>query len=140
MDIIFNFYECCKKHHRKRLHFNFGVEHPVNKENKMPLNITINTNEKENVILSPVDSDQQAATLVGVPVWTVKSGDVTIAPAADGLSCFILSGTVGDSVVQVDAEGDPNPGVDHLTDTVNVTVTNAEATNLGLTGTPPVLK
>jgi hypothetical protein len=140
MNIVFNFYECCKKHHRKRLHLNYGVGCPVNKENKMSLDVTFNNEQKENITLNPVDAEGKAATLVGVPVWSVVSGDVTLAPTADGLSCFIISGNIGSSVVQVDAEGDPTPGVDHITGTINVTITGAEATDLGLTAAPPVLK
>ena len=107
----------------------------------MNLNLTINDEQKVNVTINPVDADGNAVSLVGAPVWTVTSGDATLAVAADGLSAFVISGAVGiASVITVVGQGDPTVGVDPVTDTITLTVTAAEATDLGLTAAPPVLK
>lgn len=120
---------------------NFGVGPIKHKgEKDMALNITINDEQKVNVTLNPVDAEGKAAALVGVPVWTVTSGDATLDIAADGLSAFIISGAIGNSVITVVGQGDPTPGVDVVSGEIDLTVTAAEATDLGLTAAPPVLK
>ena len=101
---------------------------------------TINFLQKIAVTLNPVDDEvpPQPAPVDGVPVWTQISGDATFVPAADGLSCELISGPdIGDSVFQVSADADPGTGTQTIIDTVTLTVQHPFATNLGLAaGTP----
>ena len=99
--------------------------------------ITITDEQKVLVTLAPVTAAGNPATLDGVPSWTVTSGDATVEPAADGLSCYLISGTVGNSVIEVSADADLGEGVSPITDTIDLAVVSAQASSLGLVvGTP----
>jgi len=106
----------------------------------MPLALKLTTEQKVQVTIKPVTAGGKPATLDSVPVWSVNTGSVTLAPAQDGLSCFILAGDAGASEVDVTAEGDMVPGVDTVSDIITVTVAQAEAASLGLVAAAPVLQ
>lgn len=102
------------------------------------LGIKISNEQKVTVTLTPVTDTGKPAKLDGAPVWSVISGDATVVPAADGLSASLVSSdTPGDTVFLVDADADIGSGVESLQETITLTVTGANAKNLGLSaGTP----
>ncbi len=118
------------------------------------MNLSITTAQQVTVRLSPKTQSGKSATPVGKPRWSVNSGGCSIAPAADGLSCVIVSGAnAGDSVVEVAADFGAGTTLKTLTDAVNVAVTavvidpppppppvDDPVTTLGLTADAPVLK
>lgn len=107
----------------------------------MPADVSLTTEEKVTATLAPKTTAGNVASLDGIPTWTVNSGDVTLTPSADGLSCVILSGTqVGDSTVQVDADADLGAGVVTISDVVVLHVATPQATSLGLTVSAPTPK
>ena len=123
------------------IRFNFSVGPVTQKVNiVMPLALKLTTEQKVNVTITPVTAGGKPAQLDSVPVWSVNSGSVTLAPAVDGLSCFILAGDAGASEVDVTAEGDMTPGVDTVSGIITVTVTQPEAATLGLTAAASVLQ
>jgi len=99
--------------------------------------ITITDEQKVLVTLAPTTAAGNPATLDGTPSWTVKEGDAIVEPAPDGLSCTLISGTVGNSVIEVSADADLGEGVATITDTIDLAVVSAQASSLGLlVGTP----
>ena len=54
----------------------------------------INSTNEEKVLISlnPTTAAGNPAQVDGAPVWNVTSGDCTLEVAADGLSCFLISG------------------------------------------------
>ncbi len=118
----------------KRLFFDFKIG-PVQLKEKLIMEKTINNLQKVLITVTPDEP------LASPPTWTVTSGDATVVVSTDGLSAFLVSGTAAaDSVILIEAEGDKMPGVDHLSATVTLHVTQAEATTLTLTAGEPVLK
>ena len=95
--------------------------------------VTITSDEKIQLSLAPLTAAGNPASVDGVPSWTVVSGDATLAPAIDGMSCYLISGTVGNSVITVEADADLGEGFRAITDTVDLAVVSAEASSLGLT-------
>lgn len=103
--------------------------------------ITITNEEKVQVTLAPTTAAGNAATLDGVPVWTVTAGDATIEVSEDGLSCMLISGAADvNSKVEVTADADLGEGVVSLTDVIDLAVVPASASQLGLQVGAPVLK
>ena len=99
--------------------------------------VTITNEQKINMTLAPMTAAGNPAVLDGVPSWNVVSGDALLEPAADGLSCYLISGSVGNSVITVTADADLGEGVREITDTIDLAVVSAEASSLGLVaGTP----
>lgn len=101
------------------------------------IDVTMSSVEQVRCHMSPTDTYGNPAPVDDVPTWRVVSGDVTVEPAADGLSALIISGAVGDSVVEVAADADLGDGLVPVTDRVNVRVTDPMATNLGLAADAP---
>lgn len=100
--------------------------------------ITITREQKVHVKLNPKTSGGNPAALDGAASFTVTAGDSTVAPDADGLGAFLISGSnVGDSTFQVDADADLGAGVRTISDTILLHVVDAEAANLGLTVDAP---
>jgi len=93
---------------------------------------TVTNEQKLPVTLAPITASGKPATLDGVPTWTVVEGDATLEVAEDGLSCVLVSGEVGNSVIEVSADADLGEGVRSLTDTIDLAVVSAEASSLGL--------
>lgn len=57
------------------------------------LNIQSTDTQKVNVKIAPTAADGSPAIVTSV--WAITSGDATLAPAADGNSCFFISGALG---------------------------------------------
>lgn len=107
------------------------------------LTLTITTEQKVHVKLTPVTAEGNPAALDGIPVWSVVSGKSTVVPDADGLGAFLVSTDAVDgvdTVFMVDADADLGPGVTDIQDTITLTVTNAQAKSLGITADAPVDK
>lgn len=103
--------------------------------------ITITNEEKVQVSLAPTTAAGNPATLDGVPVWEVISGDATLEVAEDGLSAFLVSGAADvNSQISVTADADLGEGVVTLTDVIDLAVVLAKASALGLVVAAPVLK
>jgi len=94
--------------------------------------VTIDNESKIEVTLAPATASGNPAPLDGVPSWSVIEGDATLEVSEDGLSCFLVSGEVGNSVIEVSADADLGEGVRSLTDTIDLAVVSAEASALGL--------
>lgn len=104
----------------------------------MAVTIKITNEQKVNVALKPVTDAGKPAKLDGAPVWTVVAGDSTVVPAADGLSADLISSdTPGDTTFLIDADADLGEGREDLQETITLTVSGANARNLGIVvGTP----
>lgn len=94
--------------------------------------VTITSDEKILITLAPLTAAGNPASVDGVPTWQVVNGDATLAPATDGMSCYLISGSVGNSVVTVEADADLGEGFRSITDTIDLAVVSAEASSLGL--------
>lgn len=100
----------------------------------MPVAIKITNEQKINVTLSPKTDTGKPAKLDGPPVWSVIAGDSTVVAAPDGLSADLVSSdTPGDTTFLIDADADLGEGKEDLQETITLTVTGANAKNLGVT-------
>lgn len=100
----------------------------------LPLSIT--TEQKIHIKLAPTTTQGKPAVLDGTPTWEVTQGSGTVSPDADGLGAFIVSPDTVDgivTIVKVSADADLGAGIRTIEDTIEVTITNAEAAALGLT-------
>jgi hypothetical protein len=120
--------------------FTFSVGPTRPKETTtMPLDLTITTEQKVHVTANPVTAAGKPAKVDGPVTFTTVTGDVTI-EASDATSATIVSGANGDSTVSVSADADLGAGVETITDTITVHVTDPKATSLGLVADAPVAK
>lgn len=107
----------------------------------MSIALKFSTEQQVTVHINPVTPKGKPVALDGVPVWQVAVGDVTLQPAADGLSCTIVSAdTPGQSQVLVSADADLGEGVETISDTIDALVSDPQASSLGLTADAPVTK
>lgn len=97
------------------------------------MEVRISNEGKKLVTLAPKTAAGNPASVDGIPTWTVESGDVTLEIAEDGLSAKVVSGANGSSVVKITADADLGEGVRAIEASLEVTVTDAEANNLGIT-------
>src|SRR5512134_3077816 len=99
----------------------------------MAIEVASTNEEKIPVTITPVTSTGKPAQLDEAPVWTVTSGEGTVAVAADGLSAFLVSGdNPGDTTYLITADADLGEGVVEISDTITYHVNGALAKNLGL--------
>lgn len=103
----------------------------------MPQTVALTNEQKVTATIAPVTATGHPAPVDGSPTWAVQSGNATIEPAADGLSCVIKSpDTVtgsDESVITVSADADLGEGVTTISDSITVTTTQAQAAALGVT-------
>lgn len=97
-----------------------------------PVNST--SEQKVLITLNPVTAAGNPANLDGAPVWSVVEGDCTLEVAADGLSCYLISGAANViSHVSVTADADLDGGeVREISELIVYAVLAPEATALGL--------
>ena len=97
-----------------------------------PVNST--SEQKVLISLNPVTAAGNPATLDGAPVWTVTEGDCTLEVAADGLSCYLISGAANVvSYITVSADADlDGTEVREISESIVYAVLAPEATALGL--------
>lgn len=103
----------------------------------MPLIVTPDPNQDQDVdvVLSPKKPNQQPGLVDGAPIYTVESGDVTVVPAADGLTAKIVTATLGPWIVKIEADVDLGAGIKPLIDTISGTTVAVETASLGLSAT-----
>lgn len=103
--------------------------------------ITITNEEKITVTLAPTTAAGNPASVDGAPVWAQVSGDATFEVSADGLSVTLISGAADvNSQFTVTADADLGEGVVTLSDTIDLAVVTAVASQLGLVIGTPELK
>ena len=97
-----------------------------------PVNST--SEQKVLITLNPVTAAGNPANLDGAPVWSVVEGDCTLEVAADGLSCYLISGAANVvNHVSVTADADLDGGeVREISELIVYAVLAPEATALGL--------
>jgi hypothetical protein len=105
----------------------------------MPIEVSMTTEEKCRLSVTPVTAGGQPATVDGAAQWSVE-GDCTVDPI-DATSAWIVAGTaMGDSTVSVGLDADLGAGVVPIGDTCLVHVSNPQASSVGLSADTPVLK
>lgn len=104
----------------------------------MPIEVSLSTEEKVRLAVTPMTAGGQPATVDGEAQWSVE-GSCTVEPI-DATSAWILAGAMGDSTVTVACDADLGEGVVPLGDTCLVHVANPMAASLGLEADAPVLK
>jgi hypothetical protein len=104
------------------------------------LEVAMLTEQQFTVSVKYTDSKGKAAKVDGTPTWATDNSDIlTLTPAADGLSCLVVSGIVpGSAKVLNSADADLGAGVALITGTLDVSVSARPATNVTLTGDSPV--
>lgn len=108
-------------------------------EPRMPLEVSISTEEKVRIAVTPTTPGGQPAPVDGAAQFTIE-GDCTV-ETIDATSCWVLSGTaVGDSVLTAAVDADLGSGVVPLADTAVIHVASPQAANLGMAADAPVLK
>lgn len=94
---------------------------------------TITSEQKLVVRLNPVTSTGKPSSIDGAPTFTVESGDATLVVDADGLGAQIISSDVaGLSVISITADVDLGPEVKPISESINLTVVDPQASSLGL--------
>jgi len=97
------------------------------------IEIAINNEQKIEVTLTPKSASNKPAVLDGPPTWTVQSGDSTLDVAANGLSSFLVSSdSPGETMILVEADAKIGPDIETISDNIKLTVTGAQAENLGV--------
>lgn len=94
--------------------------------------ISITSEEKILVTLSPKTAAGNDASVEN-PVWSVVSGDATLVPSEDGLSCELVSGASGINEIKVTADADLGEGVVEISSDITLAVTSPLAADLGIT-------
>lgn len=136
------YHQAQRRHCPPRLCYRVGLvtDKPSTKDKAMPLEIALTTEQQVRVTLDPVMPKGKPVPVPvdGVPTWAIVSGEATLDPAPDGLSCMIVSpDSAGQSQVLVSADADLGAGVNTITDTISVLASDPQAASLGLTvGTP----
>jgi hypothetical protein len=89
-----------------------------------------------NLSLTLTDSKGNPTAPASPPVWS-SSGVIGLTVSADGLSATIIpTGALGPAQVNVTVEGDPTPGKDTQTGSLDVTVVAGEVANVVINATP----
>lgn len=105
------------------------------------LDLSITTAEKIRVALHPMTNGGKPVEIDGPPRWGVLSGGATVAPAADGMSAYLISGDgPGDTFVLVSADADLGAGVEDLSGIVRLRVSGVNSEALGLLVSDPIPK
>lgn len=135
-------YHCGRRSVKRRIHFEYQTEvQDKRKEPNMPLSKKINDEQQIVVHLNPTTPKGKPVKLDGKPEWSVVDGDSTLEVADDGLSATLISSdTPGVTHYQVAADADLGDGVDTITDTIELTVVDPQASSLGLTADAPTDK
>ena len=125
-DVIFNYSIAVSKKERKK---------------NMPLQLKINDEQKVNVTLNPVTSSGKPVKVDGKPEWVADAGGSTLQVSQDGMSATLISSDLPSvTVFTVSADADLGQGVTTISDTIELTVTDPQASSLGLKADPPVDK
>lgn len=113
--------------------FRWSVGPVTNKERKSFMEIKLTDEQKVLVTLAAVTPKGKPVKVDGVPTWEVQSGDSQVQPTPDGLSATIVSADApGITVINVTADADLDEGVRNITEVLNVTVVDPQASSLGI--------
>lgn len=105
----------------------------------MPIELSLTTEQKCRVFITPMTPAGNPAELDGAAQWSIE-GSCTVA-SIDDTSAWVEAGSMpGDSVLTVSADADLGSGVVPIADTCTVHVANPQASSLGLQADEPVLK
>jgi hypothetical protein len=104
----------------------------------MPIEVTLTTEEKCRLAITPMTAGGQPATVDGAAQWSVE-GTCTV-ESIDATSAWVLAGAMGDSTVTVGVDADLGAGVIPIGDTALIHVENPQAASVGLAADEPVLK
>lgn len=104
----------------------------------MPIEVSMSTEEKCRMSITPMTPGGQPATVDGAAQWSVE-GSCTV-ETIDDVSAWIIAGDMGDSTVTVGVDADLGEGVVPIGDTCLVHVNNPMAASVGLMAETPVLK
>jgi hypothetical protein len=104
----------------------------------MPIEVTLTTEEKCRLAITPVTAGGQPAQVDGEAQWSVE-GTCTIEPI-DETSAWVVAGAMGDSTVTVGVDADLGAGVVPIGDTALIHVNNPQAASVGLAADAPMLK
>lgn len=97
------------------------------------MDISITSEQKVHIKLNPVTATGKPTSLDGPATFNVESGSATVEPDADGLGATLISGDVAEtSVVSISADADLGEGVTTITESINLIVTDPQASSLGL--------
>lgn len=105
----------------------------------MPLDLQCTNEEKILITVNPRTANGQPAALEG-PVVVTPTGEGTVEMVSD-TSFFVVSGdNPGATTYLVEGDADLGAGVVLLQDSINLNVSGALATSLGISAATPVLK
>src|SRR5262245_2781403 len=105
----------------------------------MPIEVTLTTEEKVRLAISPMTAAGNPAPVDGAAQWSVE-GACTVEPIDDTSAWILASDAMGDSTVSVGVDADLGQGVVPIGDTCLVHVNNPMAASVGLAADAPVLK
>lgn len=120
------------------------VKDKKTKEENTMTTVQLTNLQTVTITVAPKNRKGKPAPIDGVPVWTVQSGNCTVAPAADGKSALITTPDAVDAdpganttEILVEADADLGAGFVPIDETIQVVVSAEAATTLGVeVGTP----
>ena len=105
----------------------------------MPLDLQCTNEEKIFITVNPVTRGGRPASLDG-PVRVTPTGEGTVEQVSD-TSFFVVSGdNPGATTYLVEGDADLGEGIILLQDSINLNVSSANASSLGMTAATPVVK
>lgn len=125
---------------RRRLEFCIG---PVSSRAIEPtenptMSLILTDTQKVVLSIAPKSAAGNPAKVDGVPAWSATGDQLTLTPAADGMSCVVTtSGTLGTAQVSVTADADLGEGVKPIAGTLDIEVVAGEAVSLGISHAEP---
>lgn len=108
------------------------------KGSAMPIEVTLTTEERVKLSITPMTAGGQPAQIDGAARWSVE-GTCTVDPI-DDTSAWLNAGAMGDSTVTVGCDADLGQGVVPIGDTCLAHVQNPMAASVGLSAGTPELK
>jgi hypothetical protein len=117
----------------------FWEVHPDGTRSKIEMAFTLTDVQQVTLAITAVDARGNPAKLDGAPVWASSdTALLTIAPAADGLSCVATAvGPLGTAQITVTADADLGAGVRELQGLLDIEIIASEALNVTIVpGTP----
>lgn len=104
------------------------------------IKVRITDEQKVRLSINPTSAKGKPVK-VEKPAWTVVDGGAGLSVADDGLSAEVTSpDSPGVTNIQIQADADLGDGVDTITELVEVTVIDPEASSLGVQADTPVDK
>jgi len=105
----------------------------------MPLDLQCTNEEKIFVTVNPVTANGNPAALDGA-VRVTPTGEGTVEMVSDTSFFVVSGGNPGATTYLVEGDADLGEGIVLLQDSINLNVSGALASNLGINAASPVLK